>query len=178
MLLTKRAIAILLSAILIIATAGCSTSLVDDNEDIEVPTFKPKATQATTEPTTIVATSEPANLTGTTTPNTSRFENTFYEYSEDLCSLTPTLIEDYYSEIYALSFEEDVEPYSLIKEKENQLFRVFNEGLSEFVKIMNETDSDYNEYDYWESKLQDVYDQQLSILEDGCSTAISEDFDY
>lgn len=173
-----KSTAIIISLLIITLTAGCSVQTSITPATAPIPTTVKATTEpATEEETEEEYTREPVNQTGTTTANTSQFERVYDEYSEYLYSLTPVLIDDYYSALYT-AFDEDIEPYSILRDKESQLNLVFNEGLTELVGVKNETDADYSEYDYWEGRLQAVYDNQIDILEDECVTSIGEDRDY
>lgn len=111
------------------------------------------------------------------TDNTERFQSVYDEYAENLRSKTPVLINEYYAEA-VYNAENGMDNDSLEHEKETELLMIFNEGLAEFVKIMNSSEASYSEYDYWESKLKAIYEEQVEELKSSCVSSGGEDFDY
>lgn len=111
------------------------------------------------------------------TENTERFKNVYNEYAENLRSKTPVLINEFYAEA-VYNAENGMDNDSLEHEKETELLMIFNEGLAEFVKIMNSSEASYSEYDYWENKLKAIYEEQVEELKSSCVSSGGEDFDY
>lgn len=111
------------------------------------------------------------------TENTERFKNVYNEYAENLRSKTPVLINEFYVEA-VYNAENGMDNDSLEHEKETELLMIFNEGLAEFVNIMNSSEASYSEYDYWENKLKAIYEEQVEELKSNCVSSGGEDFEY
>lgn len=95
-----------------------------------------------------------------TTPFTPQYKDIYDEFSEALMSKTAVLV----SEIKSAADNESV--LYLIEEKENELLQILNEGLAEFLKVLNSSDdATYVEYEYWSARLEAVYEDELSSLE-------------
>ncbi len=123
------------------------------------------------------ATYETEDILSTTTVNTEQFQKIYDEYIETLRSKTPVLIEEFKSEsIY--NAENGLDNESLAHDKESQLTLIFNEGLAEFVKIVNSNNASPDEYNYWEGKLNAVYNEQVEELNKNCISSYGEDYDY
>jgi hypothetical protein len=69
----------------------------------------------------------------------------------------------------------------LVKEKTSELSVIYNEGLGEMVKIMENNQTSYDEYEYWANELLDIYESETDNLYDSADIYNSdddEDLDY
>ncbi len=112
------------------------------------------------------------------TPFTEQYKDVYDEFSEALVSKTAVLISEIKTELTGANISE------LISEKESELSQLLNEGFSGFLRILNSSDeAQYSEYDYWCLRLQEVYDNEISNIEDSFDylnepNTNGEDFDY
>lgn len=102
-----------------------------------------------------------------TTPNTQRFADVYDEYKEALVAKTPVLISEFNSEIG--NSAENNNPEALLENQKQKLTDIFYEGLAGFVDIVGDTGADADEYEFWHSRLEDVYNSQIDELLSSCT---------
>lgn len=115
-----------------------------------------------------------------TTPNTQQFSDVYNEYKEALVAKTPVLISEFNSEIG--NSAENNNPEALLENKKQKLTDIFYEGLAGFVDVVGDTGADADEYEFWHSRLEEVYNAQVDELLSSCTVQngieYGEDMDY
>lgn len=115
-----------------------------------------------------------------TTPNTQQFAEVYEEYTEALVAKTPVLISEFNSEIE--NPDGNNSPEALLENKKEKLTDIFYEGLAGFVDVVGDTGADADEYEFWHSRLEEVYNAQVDELISSCTVQngieYGEDMDY
>jgi hypothetical protein len=164
----------------IIAASFASVLLLSGCNDANKPAQSSYTQQTTAQASAASAETEPATTSvvfSTTTANTAEYKAVYDDYCEELISKANVLA----SELAEETANNSSSANELVKEKTSELSVIYNEGLGEMVKIMENNQTSYDEYEYWANELLDIYESETDNLYDSADIYNSdddEDLDY
>lgn len=159
-----------LAMVFVLSTVGCS------KKEFVEPYFPSSSTETTAEPASEQPTEDSTEQE--VTANSSKYYPTYVLYKEELTSKANVIIQKINSE---LGSDTNVNASKLVEEKLSELSAIYNQGLSEFVVIMQEQNDEYDEYEYWAAELAEIYNESIDRIYSNCDIADleqNEDKDY